>query len=94
MPRTARLSVMISHEIKAELKSTAESMGMTESALTAFIIGQWLTTQRQVQKSLQGLMGSPEMARFVTSAVPDVEPPTVDRIPERGKAVDGKKEKV
>lgn len=79
MPRTARLSVMISHEIKAELKSVAEGMGMTESALTAYIIGQWLTTQRQVQKSLSGLMGSPEIARLVTQASAEGESPLIDR---------------
>lgn len=93
MARTARLSVMISHEIKAELKTYAEGMGMTESALTAFIIGQWLTTQRQVQNSLTSLIGMPEIARYLTQATGDADTHIVDRVPERGQTTEGQKRK-
>lgn len=84
MARTARLSVMIAHEIKAELKSVADGMGMTESALTAYIIGQWLTTQRQVLKGLLGAIGSTEVARYVTQAMAEENSPIVDRSPGGG----------
>lgn len=82
MPRTARLSVMLSHEIKEELKGFAKATGMTESTLTAYIIGQWLATQRQVQKSLTGLLESPEMAKYVIQASADAGNPIVGTAPQ------------
>lgn len=67
MARTARLSVMLSDEIKKELKDMAASMGMTESALSSYIIGQWLHTQRQVNARVMSALSANDVAKVITS---------------------------
>ena len=48
--RDIRLSIKISEEKRDELKAMAESYGVTMSALSALIIGQWLYQQNEIVK--------------------------------------------
>lgn len=52
MARTAKLSVMVSKEIKDDLAKISGQMGMTESALVAYIVGQWVMSQKAVYGKL------------------------------------------
>lgn len=52
MSRDVRLSIKISEDNHAELKRMAESYGVTMSALSALIIGQWLYQQNQIIKPM------------------------------------------
>lgn len=47
MARNDTLHIAISEEKKRELKDIAESYGITASALGAFIIGQWIYSQKR-----------------------------------------------
>lgn len=73
MGRTARLSVMLAEAAKADLKQKADSMGMTESALSAYIIGNWLATQNAVNKSLQDAMGSQALSKVISDVMTAVK---------------------
>lgn len=68
MSRTARLSIMLTEETKKELKEVSQGMGMTESALGAYVIGQWLFTQRQVNTKMMAMLGSAEVAQMIKTA--------------------------
>lgn len=57
MSRDVRLSIKISEEKHQELKAMAESYGVTMSALSALILGQWLHQQNQVIKPMVDSMG-------------------------------------
>ena len=50
--RDIRLSIKISEEKRDELKAMAESYGVTMSALSALIIGQWLYQQNEIVKPM------------------------------------------
>ena len=50
--RDVKLAVKISEEKHKELKAMAESYGVTMSALSALIIGQWLYQQNQIAKPI------------------------------------------
>ena len=52
MSRDVKLSIKISEEKRDELKEMAESYGVTMSALSALIIGQWLYQQNQIVKPM------------------------------------------
>lgn len=52
MSRDVKLAVKISEEKHKELKAMAESYGVTMSALSALIIGQWLYQQNQIAKPI------------------------------------------
>lgn len=52
MARTAKLSVMVAKEIKDDLAKISDQMGMTESALVAYIVGQWVMSQKAVYGKL------------------------------------------
>ena len=52
LSRDVRLSIKISEDNHAELKRMAESYGVTMSALSALIIGQWLYQQNQIIKPM------------------------------------------
>lgn len=69
MARTARLSVMLDEDIKTKLKTMAAGMGMTESALSAYIIGQWVFTQIAVNGKVLNLLDGPEMKQIINSAI-------------------------
>ena len=45
MARVERLNVLLEPMIKDKFKEHADAMGLTESALGAFIIGQWVRQQ-------------------------------------------------
>lgn len=49
MARDAKLSVMLKQEIKEDMKRYADGMGMTESALASYIIGNWIFQQNTIQ---------------------------------------------
>lgn len=65
MARNARLSVMLTEELKQKLKMLADGMGMTESALSAYIIGQWVYTQQGINEKVMNVLGAPEMASML-----------------------------
>lgn len=69
MARNARLSVMLTEELKQKLKRLADGMGMTESALSAYIIGQWVYTQQGVNEKVLSALGASEMAQLVKSVL-------------------------
>ena len=52
MSRDVRLSIKITEEKRDELKEMAESYGVTMSALSALIIGQWLYQQNEIVKPM------------------------------------------
>jgi hypothetical protein len=52
MSRDTRLSIKISEEKRDELRAMAESYGVTMSALSALIIGQWLYQQNEIVKPM------------------------------------------
>ena len=52
MSRDVKLSIKISEEKRDELKEMAESYGVTMSALSALIIGQWLYQQNEIVKPM------------------------------------------
>lgn len=59
MARDAKVMIRLEENSKAELDSFAESMGLTTSALGAFIIGSWLHSQKQnarMQAQAEGIM--------------------------------------
>ena len=52
MSRDVRLSIKITEEKRDELREMAESYGVTMSALSALIIGQWLYQQNEIVKPM------------------------------------------
>lgn len=52
MSRDVRLSIKITEEKRDELKEMADSYGVTMSALSALIIGQWLYQQNEIVKPM------------------------------------------
>lgn len=52
MSRDVRLSIKISEDNHAQLKHMADSYGVTMSALSALILGQWLYQQNQIVKPM------------------------------------------
>lgn len=48
MARNSTLHIAVREDIKRELQDYAESYGITVSALGAFIIGQWLYSQKRL----------------------------------------------
>ena len=50
--RDIRLSIKITEEKRDELKMMADSYGVTMSALSALIIGQWLYQQNEIVKPM------------------------------------------
>lgn len=70
MARTKKVTVMLSEQTKEDLARLSGAMGMTESALVAYIIGQWVYTQKAVTgKVLDSISGNEikEIIKSVTS---------------------------
>lgn len=66
--RTAKLSVMLAEKTKQDIKTMADKMGVTESALAAFILGNWVATQQAVNTNIIDLLNSPKMLQAITGA--------------------------
>lgn len=64
MARTAKISVMLSDAIKADLAVISESYGMSESAMIAFIVGQWVTSNRVVMAQVKEFL--PNLTKSVS----------------------------
>lgn len=75
MARDIRLSIKLSEEKHQELKEMAESYGVTMSALSALIIGQWLHQQREVVKPM-----IQQMSEVVSEVVRDTIKEESERI--------------
>ena len=69
MARTARLSIMVPQEMKEKVKVLAAGYGMTESALAAFVIGQWVFNTEKLTGKVMDAFASDNLMRFVQSAV-------------------------
>ena len=54
MARNSTLHIAVSDEKRRELKDYAERYGLTLSALGAFIIGQWIDSQKREVNSDDG----------------------------------------
>jgi hypothetical protein len=52
MARTARVNIMVDDSIKERIEIYASRMGLTSSALGAFILGQWVAQQEHITGSL------------------------------------------
>jgi hypothetical protein len=48
MARVERVNVMLEPKIKQKFSEHAEAMGLSDSALGAFVIGQWVRQQEMV----------------------------------------------
>lgn len=66
MARTSKISVMVSEQIKEKLKNLSGRMGMTESALVAYIVGQWVYTQEAVSGKVMDLLSGDDLKSIIT----------------------------
>ena len=69
MARAAKVSIMLTQEMKQELKQLASSMGQTESALGSVIIGQWVSQYRSITNQQMNLMSADNVSQIVLKAI-------------------------
>jgi hypothetical protein len=56
---------MVSQDMKQRLQKLSNNLGMTESALVAYIVGQWVYTQEAVQGKVFDVLNGPEMVGII-----------------------------
>jgi len=69
LARTARISVMVQKEMKDRLQLMSKGMGMTESALAAYIIGQWMFTQQQINGKVFEALSAPQLQSLIQTVM-------------------------
>ena len=77
MARQDRVSIMLETAIKERFHYYAESMGLTDSALGAFLLGQWVFAQDRVNGPMME-----EMKKVMTTAVKEQMQGMIDLVAE------------
>lgn len=67
MARADRVIVMLESDIKEKFRNYAIRMGLTESALGAYILGQWIIQQEKTNDILNVVQG--QLSDFVSSHI-------------------------
>lgn len=52
MARTQKISVMVDDSVKSDFDKLATQMGLTSSALGAYVIGSWMMQQKMIIPAL------------------------------------------
>jgi antitoxin component of RelBE/YafQ-DinJ toxin-antitoxin module len=67
MARDSRLSIMVDERVKIRIGEMADSMGLTTSALCAFVLGQYVAQQETLIRPMLDKLGH-QMAEIAMAA--------------------------